>query len=204
MLLAFRLNPKGYSIFNFMDIAACYRLLELSPLATLAEIKASYRRLARQYHPDINPGDHIAAKEKFIALAAAYQVLVASTQQSPPIEIAPTKPKIKVTRPTSPPLSVAEQKLKNDYYQQLQELWKYQKFPRAIALAEGLARRLPYDKEIKSWSAISYWRWGSYLIGQKQPDKARIFLKKALKTDPQNRQLWSQVEQEFRRLEKIW
>lgn len=184
-----------------MDIAACYRLLELPPLATLAEIKASYRRLARQYHPDINPGD-FAANEKFIALATAYQVLI--SVKSLPEQVASVKPKIKVTRPTSPPLSVAEQKLKNDYYQQLQELWKYQKFPSAIALAEGLARRLPYDKEIKSWQAISYQRWGSYLIGQKQPDKARIFLKKALKTDPHNRQLWSQVEQEFRRLEKIW
>ncbi|MBW4662796.1 MAG: J domain-containing protein [Chroococcus sp. CMT-3BRIN-NPC107] len=186
-----------------MDIAACYRLLELPPLATLAEIKASYRRLARQYHPDINPGDR-TAEEKFIALTAAYEVLIESVQLLPPVEITPLKPKIKVTRPTSPPLSAAEQKLKNDYYQQLQELWKYQKFPSAIALSEALARRLPYDKEIKSWQAICYQRWGSNLIIQKQPDKARIFLKEALKTDPHNRQLWLEVEQEFRRLEKIW
>ncbi len=188
-----------------MDIAAYYRLLELLPGATLIEIKASYRRLARQYHPDINSGDR-TANEKFIALTAAYQAIIESLQQ-PLAEITPAKPKITVTRPaspSSPPLSVAEQQLKDDYHQQLQQLWKYQKFPRAIALAEALARRLPYDKEIKSWQAISYWRWGSDLIIQKQPDKARIFLKKALKTDPHNRQLWSQVEQEFRRLEKIW
>lgn len=185
-----------------MDIAACYRLLELPLGATLLEIKASYRRLARQYHPDINRCDH-SKNEKFIALTAAYQTLVESVQ-SLPAEVAPLKPKIKVTRPTSPPLSAADQKLKNEYYQQLQQLWKYQKFPKAIAIAEALGQRLPYDKDVKSWQAISYQRWGSYLISQKQADKARIFLKKALKTDPHNRQLWSEVEQEFRRLEKIW
>ncbi len=191
-----------------MDIAACYRLLELPLGATLVEIKASYRRLARQYHPDINQGS--AASEKFIALAAAYQAVIESLQQ-PLAEITPAPPKIKVTRPASPsspppspPISAAEQKIKNDYHQQLQQLWQYKKFPKAIAVAEALARRLPADKEIKSWQAISYWRWGSDLISQKQPDKARIFLKKALNTDPHNRQLWSQVEQDFRRLEKIW
>ncbi len=186
-----------------MDIAACYRLLELPLGATLLEIKASYRRLARQYHPDINRCDR-SNNEKFIALTAAYQALMESLQQSPPVEVAPVKPKIKVTRPTSPPLSAADQKLKNDYHQQLQQLWQYQKFRRAIALAEALGQRLPHDKDVKSWQAISYQRWGSYLINQKQADKARIFLKKALKTDPHNRQLWSEVEQEFRRLEKIW
>jgi tetratricopeptide (TPR) repeat protein len=194
-----------------MDIAACYLLLELPPKATLAEIKASYRRLARQYHPDTNPGDR-TAEEKFIALTSAYQTLVQSVQ-SPPSESTPPPPTIKVTHPPaaakikvtpSPPLSATDQKLKNDYHQQLQQLWKYQKFPKAIALAEALAQRLPADKDVKSWQAISYWRWGSYLINQKQADKARIFLKKALNTDPHNRQLWSQVEQDFRRLEKIW
>ncbi len=196
-----------------MDLAACYRMLELPPKATLAEIKASYRRLARQYHPDINPGDR-TAQEKFIVLTSAYQTLLKLAQSPPPdtpppnIEVTqpPAAAKIKVTQPpaTSPPLSAADQKLKNDYHQQLQQLWKYQKFPKAIALAEALAQRLPADKDVKSWQAISYWRWGSYLINQKQADKARIFLKKALNTDPHNRQLWSQVEQDFRRLEKIW
>ena len=103
-----------------MDKAACYLLLELTPVATLVEIKASYRRLARQYHPDTNPGDR-TKNEKFIALTAAYQVLVEFWQQPLP-EVAPAKPKITVTRPPSsslPPISATEQKLKNDYYQQL-------------------------------------------------------------------------------------
>lgn len=194
-----------------MDIADCYRLLELNSGATLVEIKASYRRLARQYHPDINPSD--AAKEKFIALSDAYKLLIETVQSQAeePVESkekVTQQPKTKVTRkesyPQSPPLSVAEQKLKNDYHQQLQQLWKYKKFPKAIALVEALAQRLPQDFEIKSWQAIAYQRYGSQLVDQRQLDKARIFLKKALNTDPHNRQLWSEVERDFRRIERMW
>ncbi|KJH73435.1 J domain-containing protein [Aliterella atlantica] len=194
-----------------MDIADCYHLLELKSGATLVEIKASYRRLARQYHPDINPSN--AAKEKFIALSDAYKLLLSTVQPSlersvESQEKVTQSAKTKVTRkdpyPQSPPLSVAEQKLKNDYHQQLQQLWKYKKFVKAIALVEALAQRLPYDLEVKSWQAIAYQRYGSQLVDQRQLDKARIFLKKALNTDPHNRQLWSEVERDFRRLERLW
>lgn len=194
-----------------MDIADCYRLLELKSGATLVEIKASYRRLARQYHPDINPG--CAAKEKFIALSDAYKLLIETIQSQAEEQVKSKEevtqpPKTKVTRkdpyPQSPPLSVAEQKLKNDYHQQLQQLWKYKKFPKAIALVEALVQRLPQDFEVKSWQAIAYQRYGSQLVDQRQLDKARIFLKKALNTDSHNRQLWSEVERDFRRLERLW
>ncbi|MCY7285838.1 MAG: J domain-containing protein, partial [Cyanobacteria bacterium CAN_BIN43] len=40
-----------------MDLADCYRLLGLRTGASYEAIKASYRRLARQYHPDANPQD---------------------------------------------------------------------------------------------------------------------------------------------------
>lgn len=195
-----------------MDIEDCYRLLELKSGATLVEIKASYRRLARQYHPDINPGDRIA-HEKFIALSDAYKLLISTVQVQVEDKVESkervTQPaKTKVTRkdpyPQSPPLSVAEQKLKNDYHKQLQQLWNYKKFPKAIALVEALAQRLPQDYEVKSWQAIAYQRYGSQLVDQRQLDKARIFLKKALNTDPHNRQLWSEVERDFRRIERMW
>src|SRR3954447_15097329 len=39
-----------------------------------AELKAAYRKLAMQHHPDRNPGDH-AAEEKFKEAAEAYGVL---------------------------------------------------------------------------------------------------------------------------------
>jgi curved DNA-binding protein CbpA len=37
-------------------------------------IKQAYRKLARQYHPDLNPGDK-AAEERFKLLGEAYEVL---------------------------------------------------------------------------------------------------------------------------------
>src|SRR5437016_5563701 len=51
-----------------------YELLGLARGATLIEIKRSYRRLARKYHPDINPGDH-AAEARFRDITRAYETL---------------------------------------------------------------------------------------------------------------------------------
>ena len=39
--------------------------------ATVGDIKRAYRRLARKYHPDINPGDRMAAAQ-FRQIAEAY------------------------------------------------------------------------------------------------------------------------------------
>ena len=50
-----------------------YTVLGLSPTATEAEIRSAFRRLARQYHPDVNPDP--AAPERFRALVSAYEVL---------------------------------------------------------------------------------------------------------------------------------
>lgn len=203
-----------------MDIAACYRLLELDVGSSLAEIKESYRRLVRQYHPDSNPSDQ-EASDKFIALVAAYKLLISVVQ---PVQTTATSPEAvenqvrvavrpqpmvtKVTRKEqqTPKISLSEveQQLKSSSHQQLQQLLKYQRFPRAIALVEGLAQRLPQDPEVRQWQAIAYQRWGRQLLNEKQLDKARIYLKKALKTDPHNPALWSEVERDFRRMEQIF
>jgi len=209
-----------------MDIADYYRQLGLRSGASLSQVKASYRQLARQYHPDVNPGNE-QAKNKFIAITEAYKFLVniapphvaeskvghstVPPTSTPPDGAVKAQPQaVKVTRKEPPVqsnadlLSEAEQKLKQDAYIELQQLLKYQRFPRAIALIEGLAQRIPEDLEVRQWQAIAYQRWGRHLIGERQVDKARIYLKKAVKTDPHNRALWAEVERDFRRLEQIY
>ncbi|GEO13901.1 molecular chaperone DnaJ [Microvirga aerophila] len=51
-----------------------YEVLGVSKTATEAEMKSAFRKLAMQYHPDRNPGDH-EAEVKFKELNEAYQTL---------------------------------------------------------------------------------------------------------------------------------
>ncbi len=51
-----------------------YRILGISRDASEKEIKSAYKRLAKKYHPDLNPGNK-AAEEKFKEINEAYEVL---------------------------------------------------------------------------------------------------------------------------------
>jgi len=51
-----------------------YAILEVSSTATATTIKASYRKLARKYHPDLNSGDEACSK-KFKEITEAYEIL---------------------------------------------------------------------------------------------------------------------------------
>src|SRR2546421_9766596 len=51
-----------------------YIILEVGRAASVNEIKRAFRKLARRYHPDINPGDS-RAEERFKRITEAYEVL---------------------------------------------------------------------------------------------------------------------------------
>jgi molecular chaperone DnaJ len=51
-----------------------YIVLGITRDASLPDIKRAYKRLARRFHPDINPGDHTAAG-RFRDIAEAYAIL---------------------------------------------------------------------------------------------------------------------------------
>jgi curved DNA-binding protein len=51
-----------------------YQVLGVNRNAAAKEIKQAYRRLARKYHPDVNPGDK-SAEAKFKEINEAYEVL---------------------------------------------------------------------------------------------------------------------------------
>ncbi len=57
-----------------MEYKDYYRILGVDRGADAKEIKRAYRRLARQYHPDVNPGDS-RAEEQFKEINEAYEVL---------------------------------------------------------------------------------------------------------------------------------
>ena len=57
-----------------------YEVLGVERQASAGDLKKAYYRLAKQYHPDHNPGDK-EAEEKFKEAANAYQVLCDDDQR---------------------------------------------------------------------------------------------------------------------------
>ncbi len=60
-----------------------YKVLGVSPDASDDEVKAAYRKLAKKYHPDLNPGDEYAAR-KMNEINAAYDQIKNPQPQNDP------------------------------------------------------------------------------------------------------------------------
>lgn len=56
------------------DFKDYYAILGVSKKASAEEIKRSFRKLARKYHPDVNPNNK-KAEAKFKEVSEAYEVL---------------------------------------------------------------------------------------------------------------------------------
>ena len=102
------------------------------------------------------------------------------------------------------PLPELDRQLKYDAYEKLGTLLSEERFPRAVALVEGLAERLPGDPEVRQWQAVTYQCCGRYHLDRDRLAKARTYLTKAYRTDPHNRELLGVVAQDLRRLERLY
>ena len=58
-----------------------YEVLGIDRNASASEIKKAYRKLAKKYHPDTNPGDK-EAEAKFKEVTEAYEILSDSDRKS--------------------------------------------------------------------------------------------------------------------------
>jgi tetratricopeptide (TPR) repeat protein len=193
------------------NLNQCYQLLGIYRGASIDELKAAYRLLARKFHPDLNPGD-ADSHQRFIAVNQAYQILLdkTQTQTHSPQNTATTATTTRVTHPNTPPTGTkvsnptkSEEELKWQLYAELQLLLKQQQFLKAIVLIEGLAHHTPLDAQVCQWQGIIYSQYGHQLIQRREFHKAGIYLKKALKVDPHNRQLWQEVDRAFNRITQL-
>jgi tetratricopeptide (TPR) repeat protein len=189
------------------NLDKCYQLLGLNREASLDRVKSAYRSLARKFHPDLNPND-VQAHQRFITLNQAYQLLLDSLPtHSPPASsvraTTPTTAYPSAVKTSTPESTQKEEELKWELYHELQSLLKKKQFLKAIVLIEGLAQRFSLDLQICQWQGIIYSQFGNELVKQRDFDKARIYLKKALKVDPHNRQLVAEVDRTLTRIAKL-
>lgn len=185
-----------------------YQLLGICRGSSLDELKAAYRSLARKLHPDLNPGD-TDAHQRFIVLNQAYKLLVGVTapnEQHHPTSTHQSNTRVEPRPPqpaTSSKTTQNEEELKWQLYYELQSLLKQRQFLKAIVLIEGLAHHSPQDTQVCQWQGIIYSQYGHQLIQRREFDKARSYLKKAIRVDPHNRQLWQEVDRAFNRITQL-
>jgi tetratricopeptide (TPR) repeat protein len=200
-----------------INLVDCYQVLGLEAGVSIEDLKKAYHRLARQYHPDVNPDDQ-NSQDKFVAISEAYQHLLQLAQvadgQLPTLDdltdqatnsasANDSNVKVKIqTNPGNYNLSPQAIALKQEVFRKLQELYRHQRYDLAVSLVESLAERMSKDPDVKQWQAIAYQKMGRELAARRQFQKARMYLKQALKADPKNPILWKEVERDFRYIER--
>jgi curved DNA-binding protein CbpA len=72
--LRLRCPSPAFGKFEKSAMVDYYKILDVKPTASGAEIKSAYRRLARERHPDVNGGSDASARD-FALIALAYRTL---------------------------------------------------------------------------------------------------------------------------------
>jgi len=76
-VVVYALSTSSESVWTDFPIENAYELLEVSQTSSFDEIKASFRKLAKETHPDVaeSRNDSTASK-RFVQILAAYEVRV--------------------------------------------------------------------------------------------------------------------------------
>jgi DnaJ domain len=197
-----------------------YTLLRLNPSASIDEIKAIYRQMAKTMHPDLNPEDP-TARDRFNTLNQAYQLLLAAARCSgteamptttaninsdtvPNIDNRDRDPSVRVTYVVEPTLNPADLQLKQEIFESLEKLIRQGDFTKAVSTIDLLVKVIPNCQEISRKQSEVYFKYAQELVKQRaQLHLARTYLKASLKIDPHNQQRWEAVNREFNRIERL-
>lgn len=183
-----------------------YAILNVSPDADTEEVKRAFRRLAQQFHPDI-AGE--GSRERFQQIRQAYQVLSdpeqrrqydAQRQSPPPSAFSGFRREGRVVIRTGSPSEEPAPELLKEGIAQIRAAWRNRKLPTAVAQAEVLVKRFPNSSEAVHILALAYQRYGNHLIYEGRNQQAEAYLRKALATEPRNRELAFEVKRDLARL----
>jgi hypothetical protein len=188
-----------------------YALFGLNRSASIAEIKTSYRQMAKQLHPDLNPDDP-TARDRFYTLNQAYQLLLSarSVDRSVDVDASDNLDRshrvgaVRVNYVVDPPLSPPDLQLKQEVFENLEKLIRQDNFVKAVSVIDLLVRVVPGRPEILTKQSEIYFKYAQDLVNRRtQLTLARTYLKASLKIDPHNHQRWQAVERQFNRIERL-
>ncbi|AZB73500.1 J domain-containing protein [Synechococcus elongatus] len=202
-----------------MDEVTQARLLLQLPLDfDEAQLKQQYRQQAKALHPDRN--DHPEAHTQFQELTIAYETLqqvlrdraqAASIKHSDAADN-PAGTRVTVTRrssptqsappPEPPPLTPEQQLLRRNAEVQLEDLRQKGQWVQALLVVDELLRALPHDARARRLKGWVYFNYAQQLIAQNKIDRARQYLKGALKWANSDAELWRRIETIYTQLER--
>jgi hypothetical protein len=196
---------------NNISLEKSYELFGLKSSASIEEIKAVYRQMAKKIHPDLNPHDP-TARDRFNVLNQAYQLLLTAHSEidrenidaNPDLESAANDRSVRVNYVVDPALSPQDIELKREVFESLDKLIRQENFVKAVSVVDMLAKVIPNYAEISKKQSEVYFKYAQDLVNRRsQLVLARTYLKESLRIDPHNQHRWQAVNREFNRIERL-